>query len=196
MRTRILAVAMTACIPVALVAQRGGGGGGGASSAPPAASGGTQAAGAKTPSSRDFAEMNPASLLVDKKKKVSLADSTVAQLKAIAKKIDERNKPFYASYDSVRKWTMPLSSGAAASARPGFSPGDNNLSASSTSEGEAAKMRSSMRDLRNMMTELKTRREADVADALGAVPDAQKDAAKALLGQQTDELGKLIGGRP
>jgi hypothetical protein len=201
MRNRFFAVALAACIPVVVFAQRGGG----SSSAPSSdikepsssrPSGGMS--GAKTPSSRDFADLNPASLLVDKKKKISLADSTVAQLKALSKQIDDRNKAFFSAYDSVRKWTIPLASGSAGSAsRPGFQPGDAQLATSTSSAAEQAKMQSSLRDLRQMMNEFKTRRKTDTDESLKLVPEAQKKGASDLIAQQDGDLDKLIGaGRP
>jgi hypothetical protein len=194
MRTRLFAVAFvsTVCIPSLALAQRNRGGG----SDPSASSGSAPAAsssGAKTPSGRDLQDLNPASLLIDKKKKASLPDSTVAQLKAVEKKLNDRNAPFFASYDSVRKWTMPLASGAASRSQPGFSAGDNALSTSTTSAAEQAQMQSSLRELRKMMAEYRDRRSADMTDALAVVPDAQKKAATDLLNSQNGDLDKLIG---
>jgi hypothetical protein len=193
MRTRLFAVAMTVCIPVAVFAQKRGGGAdaGGGSSAPGAAS----SSASRTPTSHDLADMNPAALLVDKKKKAALADSTVAQLKVTAKKIEERNKPFFTAYDSVRKWTIPI-------ADNGSSRSMKDLSAtaqqqmSSGSPAEQARMQTAMRELRALLVEYKTRRAADIAEALAIVPDAQKEAATSLLSRQNDDLDKLIGGRP
>jgi hypothetical protein len=195
MRKHIFAVAMTVCIPVAVFAQkRGAGSDPGASSPAPASSSASSSA-SRTPTSRDLADLNPAALLVDKKKKVSLADSTVAQLKAVAKQIDERNKPFFTSYDSVRKWTVPLSDNVSARAMKDLSTtAQQQISAGSPAE--QARMQASLRDLRVLLAEFKTRHEADLTDALAIVPDAQKPAAKALLGQQTDDFDKLVGGRP
>lgn len=194
MRSPILAVALAACLPAAAFAQKSRGGDPttpGGSSAP------TAAPSARAPSSRDLADLNPAAMLVSKHKKASLADSTVKQLKAVEKKIDERNASFFATYDSVHKWTMPLASGAVTStAKPGFVPGDNQLATSTSSPAELAKMQSSMRDLRLLMVDFRDRHKADAADALEVIPEAQKKAAGDLLSQQDGELDKLIGGRP
>jgi hypothetical protein len=193
MRTRLFAVALAACIPALVSAQKKGSG----DPAPTPSTAPSAPASVKSPSARDLSDLNPASLLVDKKKKASLADSTVAQLKALAKKLDERNKQFYATYDSVRKLTLPLASNASASStRPGFQPGDNTLSASTSSPAEQAKMQSSMRDLRQMMGQFRELRRTDVNDALAVVPDAQKKAATDLLSQQDGDLDKLVGSRP
>ncbi len=195
MRTRLFAVALfsTVCIPSLVLAQRTRGGGGDppTSSAPKPSS-----SSPKAPSARDLQDLNPASLLIDKKKKASLPDSTVAQLKAAEKKINDRNAQFFATYDSVRKWTMPLAAAgpvAQGAGLHGFSAGDNSLAASTSSSAEQVQMQSSMRDLRKMMTDYRDRHSADVADALAIVPDAQKKAATDLLNSQSSDLDKLIG---
>jgi hypothetical protein len=194
MRTPIIAVALAACLPAAGFAQKG------AAVAAPADQGpssGGSSSGAKSPSSRDFVELNPAALLVDKRKKIPLADSTVSQLKAVQKKINERNAQFYATYDSTRKWTMPLSSSSSSAQSFGLHGGvDSKIAEAKTSPAEQAKMQSSMRDLRGLMAEVRERRKADVTDALNLVPEAQKKAAADLLTQQDGDLEKLLGGRP
>lgn len=196
MRSRLFAVAMAACIPVLVFAQRGGGSAPSADIKEPSSSrpsgGGS---GAKSPSSRDFSDLNPASFLVDKRKKISLADSTVAQLKALGKQIDDRNKSFFASYDSVRKWTMPITdNNATRNMKDLTATAQQQLQSGSTAE--QVKMQSSMRDLRLMMSEFRTRRKADAEESLKVIPEAQKKAAADLVVQQDGELDKLIGGRP
>jgi hypothetical protein len=192
MRTPIIALALAACIPAAAFAQK--------ASVPadqgPSSSGGSSS-GAKTPSSRDFVEMNPAALLVDKRKKIALADSTVNQLKALQKKISDRNAAFYDTYDSTRKWTMPPTASSSTTRSTGLhgGVGDSKIAAATVSPAEQAKMQSSMRDLRGLMAEVRERRKADVADALNLVPEAQKKAAADLLTQQDADFEKLLGGR-
>ena len=196
MRTRIFAVALAACIPAAVFAQ-----GKGARSSDTASSSSSRASsassGARSPTSHDLADLNPAALLINKRKKIPLADSTVAQLKAVEKRINERNAQFFSTYDSVRKWTMPIGDNATTlgfGLRGGVA--DSKLMAPAVSPAEQAKMQSSMRDLRALMGDLRERRKPDVTDALGVVPDAQKKAAADLLAQQDGDLEKLIGGRP
>jgi hypothetical protein len=192
MRTRTLAIALVACIPAAVFAQKPS-----ASTTEPPASSGSGGSGAKTPSSRDFIELNPAALLIDKRKKIPLADSTVTQLKAAEKKINERSAQFYATYDSTRKWTMPITPSSSSTRSTGLhgGVGDRSLAAATVSPAEQAAMQSSMRDLRGLMAAFRERRKADVADALSLVPEAQKKAAADLLAQQDGDVEKLIGGR-
>jgi len=194
MRTRFVAMTFAACLPAALLAQKRGGGVM-ADAADPAAAAGPSAK--NMPSSRDLVRMNPAALLIDKRKKLALPDSVVKQLKAVQKKIDDRNDPLMAQYDSIHKWTMPLASSSSGSAMsPGFSDADKSRAAPTPSAAEQAKMQSSMRDLRNLVADFRERRKTDVADALALVPDAQKQAATDLLTQQDADLDKLVGGRP
>lgn len=194
MRTPIIAAALAVCIPAAVFAQKGGGAPSPADQAP---SSGASSSGAKTPTSRDFIELNPAALLIDKRKKIPLADSTVAQLKAVEKKVNQRNAPFYATYDSTRKWTIPIASSSSSSQAFGLHGGvDSKIADAKTSPAEQAKMQSSLRDLRGLMAEVRERRKADVADALNLVPETQKKAAADLLAQQDGDLDKLLGGRP
>jgi hypothetical protein len=197
MRTRFAAFVVAACIPAAAFAQKKGGGAGVADAADPTASAGPTAA--RMPSSRDLVQMNPAALLVDKHKKLSLPDSTVKQLKSVQKTIDGRNATLMAQYDSIHKWTMPLSSSSSAShtaATYGFSDADKSSAAAAPSPAEQAKMQSSMRDLRQLVSDYRARRKTDIADALAVIPDAQKQAATDLLTQQDADLDKLVGGRP
>ena len=193
MRNSILAMAFIAFVPVAGFAQKGAKVDNSMPADAPSSGGST----VKTPSSRDLSDMNPASLLIDRRKKLSLADSTVTQLKAVQKKINDRNSPFYSSYDSTRKWTMSLSSSSSSQAAAGLHGGttDSKLTAGGASAAEQAKMQSSLRDLRVMMGDFRDRRKADVADALGVIPEAQKKAATEALDAQDAELEKLLGGR-
>ncbi|HEY2850918.1 MAG TPA: hypothetical protein VGI97_13645 [Gemmatimonadaceae bacterium] len=195
MRTRFAAFVVAVCIPAAAFAQKKGRGAGNADAPDPAASAGPSAA--RMPSSRELAGMNPAGLLADKHKKLSLPDSVVKQLKALQKAIDNRNAPIMAQYDSIHKWTMPLASSSSGTAMsPGFSDVDKSRAATDPSPAEQAKMESSMRDLRRVVADYRERRKADVTDALAMIPDAQKQAATDLLTQQDVDLDKLVGGRP
>ena len=196
MRTRFVAIVLAASIPAVAFAQKKGGGAGVSDASDPAAGSGPSAR--NMPRSSDLVHMNPAALLIDKKKKLTLSDSVVKQLKAIQKTIDDRNAPTMAQYDSIHKWTMPLTStaSAASSSKPGFSDADKSSAASAPSPAEQAKMQSSMRDLRKLVVDYREQRKKDVADALAVMPDAQKAAATDLLTQQDADLDKMVGGRP
>jgi hypothetical protein len=194
MRARLLAAALvsTVCIPSLVFAQ---GKRGGSDPATPGSSAPAPSSSAKLASARDLQDLNPATLLIDKKKKASLPDSTVAQLKAVEKKINDRNAQFFATYDSVHKWTKPLGSTAAVASGAGMHGGavDQSLTASTSSAAEQAQMQSATREVRKMMAEYRDRHSADMTDALAVVPDAQKKAATDLLSSQNGDLDKLIG---
>lgn len=196
LRKHFVAIVLAACIPAAAFAQKKGGGAGLADASDPAAGAGPSAR--NMPRSSDLVRMNPAAILIDKRKKLALPDSVVKQLKVVQKTIDDRNAQVMVQYDSIHKWTMPLTSSAAAasSSAPGFSDADRSSGASTPSPAEQAKMQSSMRDLRKLVVDYRERRKTDVADALAVVPEAQKAAATDLLTQQDAELDKMVGGRP
>lgn len=194
MRIRVVAVALAACVPMVVFAQKK------ASTASdagdPSASATAGPSMPTTPTARDLGDMNPAALLVGKRKKLSLPDSVVARLKAVEKSINERNASFLTQYDSVHKWTLPLAGPPSSTAAPGFRDADQTRAAPTVSPAEQARMQSSLRDLRGLMADYRERRKADDADALGAVPDAQKKAATELVTQQDAALDKLLSGRP
>jgi hypothetical protein len=195
MRTRLAAVILAALVPAVGFAQ----GKRGAAAPDPSTSASAPASpmAAKAPTARDLSGKNPAALLLDKRKKLSLADSTVAQLKALEKKINDRNAAFYSQYDSVHKWTEPMSESSSHTASgPGFRDADQSAAPAGASAGEQARMQSSMRDLRALMADYRERRKADVSDALAVVPDGQKKGATDLLTQQDGDVDKLLGTRP
>ena len=191
MRARhFCATAIAVCIPAVVFAQRTKADPSGATAGAMAPSSST----AKAPSARDLQDLNPASLLIDKKKKASLPDSTVAQLKAVEKKIKERNASFYAAYDSVRRVAVPVSamqSGSSGGAH--FVDADKSRETTAPSASELASSQAAMRDLRKLMADFRDRRSADVTDALAVVADAQKKAATDLLNAQSVDLDNLIG---
>ncbi len=191
MRSRIVVLALVSCLPAFAFAQKPK-----ADDATPASSG-SGGSGMKSPSSRDLGDMNPAAFLIDKRKKLALADSTVNQLKTLQKTISDRYAAFNLSYDSTRKWTMPLSSSSSSAATAGLhgGSGDSKLTSVGASPAEQAKMQSSVRDLRAMMADYRGRRKADVADALAVIPEAQKKAATDMLIGQDSDVEKLLRGK-
>jgi hypothetical protein len=195
MRARYFTFFLTVCIPSIVFAQKKGAGGSDPSApAPMSSSSSSSSSAAKAPTIRDLQDLNPASLLIDKKKKSSLADSTVAQLKAVEKKIKDRDASFYAAYDSVRRIAVPVQAMQSASTGGAhFVDADKAHEATAPSATELASSQAAMRDLRKMMAEYRDRHSSDVADALAIVPDAQKKAATDLLNSQNGDLDKLIG---
>ena len=175
MRTLTLAVLAMVITPTLLSAQgrgmrgmggrRGGPGGRGAN--------GDARATPKFPVAKDLEKFNPAALLIDKRKKLSLSDSLVASLKALELKIYERNGALLAQYDSVR--------------REYHAP-----SGSSGNDSEQTASVAQMRLMENLLEQLVERRHADVEESLGVIPDAEKKRAAEFLDKQDKDYLEQI----
>jgi hypothetical protein len=128
------------------------------------------------PTVRDVEDHNPASLLVDKRKKLALADSSVAQLKALEKNIKARNAPTLAMYDSVRKRIIASLALDATDATPTLQLQD-----------QQNKM-----GLRNLYATLREQRIKDADEALALVPESSKNAARDLLNDQGKDFDRMM----
>jgi hypothetical protein len=117
---------------------------------------------------------NPATLLVEKRKKLDLDDATVASLKTLAATIDERNAPLISTYDSLR--TRMRTGDAVAGAA-----------------GDEARARN--RAMGETVRAIKSPREEDKAAALALVPADKQEEAKKLLAQQDQDLTKATESR-
>ena len=125
---------------------------------------------------RDIEDYNPASLLVEKRKKFSLSDSAVAQLKALQKSIKERDAQTLAMYDSVRRRL-------------------NNSFAQDDSTAPLGMQVESQRNksgLRNLFGELSARRKRDAQDALDLMPESARKAAADFLKDEADDFERLM----
>jgi hypothetical protein len=188
----VLSVVTTA----SLSAQRGGSGGMGGGRGGIGGMGGGRRGGGfnreeevKFPSASELQRFNPAALMVDKRKKVSLADSQVTALTAIRNRISERNAPLLARYDSIRKDYKPPK------------PQDRDRTGS-TPETDSVRTASlnQMRTLRQLVDSLSARRTADVREVLDYLAEEkQHRAAVDLLNDQdrdfTDKLPRFPDGR-
>jgi hypothetical protein len=171
----IASLAMLATLvtpPTLALAQRGGRGGTGSATAPMP----VLKEGPRYPSVRDVENHNPASVLVDKRKKLSLSDSVVTQLKAFEKTFKERNAPTVAMYDSVRR-RIALS----------YSPDTTPLTPGLAAEDKQNKM-----GMASLWADLRQRIEKDGEEALAVVPDAKKRDAASLLKDQLDDFDRLM----
>ena len=128
------------------------------------------------PSAKDLEKLNPAALLVDKHKKLSLADSQVAALRTVERNIFERNADLLSRYDSVRRDYKPPSAEARTAAD------DKAQSVSMTQ----------MRAMQDILEQLIERRRVDVGEALGVVPEARRKQAGELLDKQDQEFLESI----
>lgn len=141
------------------------------------------------PPASDLQRFNPAALMIDKRKKVSLADSQVTALTAIRDAINERNAPLLVRYDSIRKDFKPPK------------PQDRDRTGS-TPETDSVRMASlrQMRTLQQLLDSLSARRTDDVGAVLNYITDdKQHRAVVELLNEQdrdfTDKLPRMIQGR-
>ncbi len=189
MRLRVIAVLLATCIPAVAFAQKGKSGGGAAGGDMSTNSGGPAP---KPPTAHELTDMNPAALLLDKKKKLSLADSQVAQLKVIQKKINERNAQLMSQYDSVRRLAVP----PPAPSRMGLgsvSDADKANAAMASSPAVMEQRQQAMGSLRNLIANFRARHIIDEGDAMSVIQEVQQKAAADFITQQDVDLDNLVG---
>jgi len=167
-------VALLALLPAIAVAQRGGR----TASTSHASSDLSKPPSVRYPTVADIEDHHPAALLVDRRKKLSLADSTVSQLKALEKAAKERSALMVAMYDSVRRRILATNQQAISEATPGLQIED----------------RQNKTGLRNLWAEMRDQRAKDAQEALALVPEDKRKAAADLLKEQEDELEKKMPG--
>ena len=178
MRILKLAALVLIAAPTVLLAQRGMGGmgGGGRRNGGMGGNNGGNRSAPKFPVAKDLEKLNPAALLVDKRKKLSLTDSQVAPLKTLELRIYERNGALLSQYDSVRKdYRAP--SGQAVTAA------DDKAQADAIAQ---------MRMMRSILDQLIDRRRTDVQEALSLMPEEQKRKAAEFLDKQDKEFLEQI----
>ena len=181
MRILKLAVLLLAAAPTGLLAQRGMGGmgGGGRRNGGMGGRGGNNGgnrSAPKFPVAKDLEKLNPAALLIDKRKKLSLADSQVAPLKTLELRIYERNGALLSQYDSVRKDYRPPS-------------GQTVTAADDKAQADAI---AQMRLMRSILDQLIDRRRIDVQETLSLVPEEQKRKAAEFLDNQDKDFLEQI----
>jgi hypothetical protein len=179
-----VALAMLVLIPTLATAQRTRGGSGGGD--PSAGSGGGGGGGGggrafKLPSRGDLEDMNPASFLLDKKKKLGLSDEQVAAIKVVEGQIKERYKVNLAVYDSLRRNARPI---------------DIKVKGGSgTSPGEQAEMQKAMQGVQMALMTVRNQRTADIDATLAAITDpAMKAKAVELIKDQELDFARLMPG--
>ena len=142
---------------------------------------------------KEIEALNPAQLLIDKRKKLSLADSQVAALKLLQGRIYERNADLLVSYDSIRKEIKipdgPAGGGGMGGGRGGPPSGGGGAS---MSDEEMAALKSRMQALMAVTKQLRARRQVDVAETLTLVGHDQLKKANELLVSQTEEFDSLL----
>ena len=129
----------------------------------------------KLATAKEIEKLNPAALLIEKRKKLSLADSTVAVLHALELKIYERNSDLLARYDSVRQSMAPAPK-----------------SSDEPSAQQLADRQLGMQVMRKTLEQLMDRRHSDIGESLDLIPESSRKKAAGLLDDQDEELGKLM----
>jgi hypothetical protein len=128
------------------------------------------------PTVGDIEDHNPASLLIDKRKKLALADSSVTQLKALEKSFKARNAPTLAMYDSVRKRIVAALALDATNATPTLQLQDQQ----------------NKQGLRNFYASLRDQRAKEAEEALALVPESSKKAAMDFLNDQGKDFDRMM----
>lgn len=208
MRFRMTAeLAMLVC-PAMLAAQ--GGMGGGMGRMPPGGMrgpGGRSEAPArqrKLSTAKEIEGLNPAKLLLDKRKKLSLTDSQATALLLLQQRIYERNSATLAVYDSIRKEIkLPNMSAGGIGGDPGMGgppgrggpPGMGGAPAvegTRPSDEEMAKLQMQMQSLQVVVKQLRECRQLDVRETLSLVLPGQAKKSEELLGDQSKAFDKLL----
>jgi hypothetical protein len=205
MRSSLLILCAALTIPTLSAAQRRAGAGTG-EPAPRAARP------QRPPTMGQLEDLNPAAMLIDKRKRITLADSQVAQLKAIEKKIRDRNAPILAEYDSVRKemrFPSSMAPGGEMGASMGSGARNNRNRASGASAGTGgggaspdqtpeaqAKLRAQMQSLGTIGLKLQEQRIADMAEALAVLNADQLTRAREFVTEQDEEFDRILPRAP
>jgi hypothetical protein len=108
--------------------------------------------GFEMPRSSDLEDHTPVGIVLDKKKKLSLTDSQVTALKAVAKGLREKNADFYRMWDSVRV-AMRSASGGAFGGRGGGRGTEQMTGTSPADREQLATARTRMIAIRNALRE-------------------------------------------
>lgn len=181
---RFLLLLLLVLIAQPAVAQFGGGGmgggrrGGGGGMGGMGGRGGMERGGReqsmKFPSAKTLEKYNPAELVLDKHKKLKLADAQLGQLKDLRLRIFERNASLLAQYDSLQRDFRP----------PKLEPrGSGEATPAVDSTRRAAMLQ--LRQMRLLVDSLQDRRRADVRDVLLLLADdGQRKSAAELLDKQ------------
>jgi len=181
-----VALATMALIPSLATAQKGGKSSGGDEGGGGAPRGGGSF---KAPTRGDLEDMNPASFLIDKKKKLQLTDEQVAAVKVVDEQIKERYKVSLATYDSLRRGSRSVSASVSSSRSK------QKFATDAPSPAEQESMQLAMRGIQQALMGFRNQRTADVDATLAAITDPEAKAkALALLKDQNEDFMRLMPG--
>jgi len=124
------------------------------------------------------AGLNPAAELIDKKRRLALDEATLATLKTLEATFDARYAEDLARYDSLRAQVNMARNRMQGAMEP------------SDEEMQIARERTIV--LSRVFGELRVQREADVAEALAALPEEKRAMAQELLAEQAEDLARAF----
>lgn len=125
---------------------------------------------------------NPAEELVDKRRRLGLDEATLTTLRALAATMNERYAPDLARYDSLRTQVNMARNVAQERASAGRLPDAD----AEQIAGERAVV------LGRVMAAVREQRALDVEEALAVVPEEKREAARAMLVTQAEELARAF----
>lgn len=145
--------------------------------------------GFQMPRASDLEDHSPVGVVLDRKKKLSLSDSQLTALKAVAKTLHEKNADFYRMWDSVRV-AMRSASGGAFGGRGGGRGTEQMTGTSAADQERLATARTRMMAIRNA---LRDGDEWSRQESLRILTPEQATKAEAFWQEDAEEFG---GGLP
>ena len=140
----------------------------------------------KFATTKELETFNPAEALLKDAQKLKLSEEQTAQIGALRATLYERNADLMVRYDSVRRvYRVPKSL---------ESPGQSDGTLPSQEEMSALGVQ--MRFMVSIAEQLMARRPEQVALCLALVDDSQRDRARKVIEDQTDDLKKAVPQRP
>lgn len=124
------------------------------------------------------AGLNPASELVDKRRRLALDDSTLGALRTLEATFDARYAEDLARYDSLRAQVTMARNRVQGAMAP------------SAEEQQIARERTIV--LTRVVAALRQQREKDVAEALAALPEEKRAMAQDILTEQSADLARAF----
>jgi hypothetical protein len=145
------------------------------------------------PRSSDVDDHSPVGVVLDKRKKLALADSQVTALRAVAKQLNQRNADFYRSWDSVRVVLRAASGGAFGG---GGGRGAAGLGGASEMDREA--MGTARTRLTGLMRAIAEHHEWSRQETLKLLTPEQAARAQEFWAEDAEEFGRTLpgGGMP
>jgi hypothetical protein len=132
------------------------------------------------PSAEDVEKQDPVKLLLDKKKKLKLDKTQIAQLATLGASLKQQNSAYYLRVDSLHKTFKVPSSG-------GFTR-------SSGSDGDRAGMMENRQLFIETLTQVRQNNKTARDSAIVLLKDPQKNKAYDMLEKQLEESDKLMRG--